>query len=184
MVIPAGSNFRPLWGFVPISSSSGAAYDDEYGKDPSENLVKLWNFLFGKKASEPKPRAGRAYLEKDNKGTRYNSLESASSYWERQKDPAVSQQYLRYSFETENVARQALLKLPFIHVAADSQALISTEEIDFGCYRAKDGRWHVMLAGQFFTHKVWVRAKGEFAKWQGWLGGEEKPKQSQNAASS
>ena len=145
--------------------------------------MKLWNILFRKKASEPKPEAGRPYLEKDNKGTRYNSLESASSYWERQKDHAIAQKYLRYSFETESVARQALLKLPFIHIAADSQALISTEAIDFGCYRAQDGRWHVMLAGQFLTHKVWVRAKGEFAKRQGRFGREEKPEQLRDAAS-
>ncbi|MHC4585668.1 MAG: hypothetical protein ACYS3N_14145 [Planctomycetota bacterium] len=75
------------------------------------------------------------------------------------KDP-----FVLYVFDHEKDAREALLELPCIHVASDSQNLICTEVLDFGYYPADEGEYHAIVCGSDLTHELWLQAKESFSK--------------------
>ncbi len=119
--------------------------------------------LFGKKDSIEKGNNTKAYTENDNVGTRQD-LKQAKAYWMARMKSIQKDPFVLYIFDSEEDAQKALLELPCIHVAVDSQELICTEVLDFGCYRTDEGNYHAIVCGSDLTHELWEQAKASFSK--------------------
>jgi hypothetical protein len=115
--------------------------------------------LFGKRSTTPK-----VFVEKDNRGTRHDTLRLASSYWMARISSPKKDPFVIYSFDTEKAAREALLELPCIHVARDSGNLICTEVLIFGCYAGENGKYEAVVCGDDLTHELWAKAKESFIR--------------------
>jgi hypothetical protein len=126
-------------------------------------------------ASPPSPLMVSAYHESDNHGTRHDTLDLASSYWfarlhSHKKDPFVI-----YTFDDEQHARAALLELPYIHVANDTNSLICTETLIFGCYAVDDGKYEAVICGEDLALNQWENVHSSFVRHGGRLKNEERP---------
>lgn len=119
----------------------------------------LLDKLFGGKKKQPK-----SFTEKDNRGTRHDTLEIANSYWFARLGSPKKEPFVMYTFDNEEDARKALLELPCIHMAQDSQKLICTEVLIFGYYKTKQGKYEAVICGDDLTHELWQQAKDSFAK--------------------
>ena len=134
--------------------------------------MSFWRRLFGR-ASGATSQEGGALRERDNLGTRHDSSGAAVAYWmvERlnssRKDP-----FVMFTFTKADDARSALLELPCIRIASDSQKLICTERLIFGYYAAEDV-YEAILCGDALTFELWEQAKASFSK----HGGKEKNEQ-------
>ncbi len=120
--------------------------------------------LFGQGDSVPKEQAGKSFTEKDNRGTRHDTLDIASSYWMARVSSPKKDPFVMYTFDNDGDARKALLELPCIHVARDSQNLICTEVLIFGYYPTEQGKYEAVICGDDLTHEIWQKAKESFAK--------------------
>lgn len=138
--------------------------------------MKFWEGLFGKQA--------RRFTEKDNRGTRQDSVELASSYWITRMASPKKEPFLLYTFDDETAARAALLALPCIHIADDSGRLICTEVLFFGYYQTERGQYEAILCGGELTHELWAQAKASFIQHGGRPrgDGELEPPVSRNSA--
>jgi hypothetical protein len=115
--------------------------------------------------AEPKlPAGGSSLLSANNLGTRYDSLGKANSYWLLRQSKAEKESYLLYAFPNRDQARSALLELPCIQVAQDSQELICTEVLTFGYYQTEQGTFEAMLAGKEMTPTLFHQARAAFRK--------------------
>ena len=113
--------------------------------------------------------------EKDNRGTRHDTLELASSHWFARVTAPKKDPFTLSTFDRAEDAKAALLELPCIRVAADSGELICTEVLIFGVYPTEEGRFEAVLCGDELTVELWERARASFAKHGGRLKGELKP---------
>ncbi len=120
--------------------------------------------LFGKGAVKSKAQSPKPFAEKDNMGTRHDSLSLANSYWMTRISSPKKDPFVMYTFDTEKDAREALLELPCIHVAEDSQKLICTEVLIFGYYPTAEGKYEAVICGDELTHELWEQAKASFSK--------------------
>jgi len=120
--------------------------------------------LFGKKTAAPEEQDHKSFTEKDNLGTRQDTLSLASSYWIARIASPKKDPFVLYTFDTEKDARNALLELPCIHVADDSQKLICTEVLIFGYYPTDQGKYEAIVCGDELTHTLWKQAKSSFSK--------------------
>ena len=117
----------------------------------------------------------RPSVEKDNRGTRHDSRELASSHWFARVTAAKKDSFILSTFDRAEDAKAALLEVPCIRVAADSGKLICTEVLIFGVYPTEEGRFEAVLCGDELTVELWERARASFAKHGGRLKGEQKP---------
>ena len=131
-------------------------------------LKKLFGFSTAANSSTPK-------RERDNKGTRHETSADAIGYWMgarmsmARKDPFVI-----YTFKSREDAHAALLELPCIHVAEDTQKLICTEPFTFGYYQMEPV-WEAIICGDDLTKELWQAAKDSFAKHGGTPKTEQQP---------
>lgn len=108
----------------------------------------------------PKKESER-WTEKDNLGTRIETYGHAESEWLAQlTDP---QPRLIYIFKSKKDAEEALLDLPFIHIASDSKKLICTEILLFGVYQSPEKQYHAIINGNDMTTEIWEQARQVFA---------------------
>lgn len=113
--------------------------------------------------------------EQDNVGTRHDSLAKAMGYWmgerlnSNRRDP-----FVLATFPSADQARQALLELPCIHVASDTNNLICTELLFFGYY-TNDGKVEAVLGGNDLTCELWQKAKDSFTRHGGQVKTEQEP---------
>jgi hypothetical protein len=123
--------------------------------------------LFGQKslASAKPPATPKTFMEKDNQGTRQDTLSKANAYWVVAR-PRNSKKapFVVYTFDMEQAAREALLELPCIHLAQDSQQLICTEVLIFGYYRTEEGKYEAIICGDDLTYALWEQAGESFTK--------------------
>jgi hypothetical protein len=125
--------------------------------------------LFGSKAN-PASGSGntaptlRRFTERDNRGTRQDTVEKANAYWVGRMTSPKKDPFVLYAFATEGEARAALLEVPCIHLADDTQQLIATEVLTFGYYRADDGRFEAIICGDDLSHELWEQARASFSK--------------------
>lgn len=103
-----------------------------------------------------------SFTEKDNRGTRHETMDHASAYWMARMAKQKKAPFVMYRFPAEADARQALLDLPCIHVAENSDKLICTETLIFGYWRADDGKYEAVVCGSDLTHDLWRQAKASF----------------------
>ncbi len=129
----------------------------------------------------PKP-AAPSFSEKDNLGTRHDTKGLAMAYWmgERlnstRKDP-----FVMFTFSKTEDARKALLDLPCIHLARDSNKLICTEPLIFGYYEI-EGMHEAVLGGADLTHDLWEQARASFTKHGGTRKNDQEPEKPRAAA--
>ena len=119
-----------------------------------------------------------SFNEKDNRGTRHDSLDMANSYWMlRSFSPTKAPEpYVMYTFDREEAARNALLALPCIHLAEDSGKLICTEVLNFGYYKTEQGKYEALVCGDDLSHQLWEQARKSFASHGGALKNKLEPK--------
>lgn len=129
----------------------------------------FWNKFFGKKQST------KSFNEKDNMGTRQDSLSLANSYWMARNVSQKFEPYVLYTFEKENDAREALLDLDCIHVAKDTGNLICTETLTFGYYSTDDGTYEAIVCGEDLRYELWETAKESFARHNGKRKNDQEP---------
>jgi hypothetical protein len=125
--------------------------------------MSFFRNLFGKKSAE-KEQIPTFLYEKDNMGTRHDTLSIADSYWMARMTSPRKDPFVCYVFDDEEDARAALLELPCIHVALDTDKLICTEVLIFGYYQSENGKYEAILCGDDLTHERWEQAKASFIK--------------------
>jgi len=118
--------------------------------------------LFGMK--EKSGTGNKTFHEKDNRGTRHDNYNIAASYWLTRVSSPKKDPFVLYEFDEEQKAREAILELPCVHVAADTGNLICTEVLAFGCYRNEAGKYESVVCGDDLTHELWQMALSSFMK--------------------
>ena len=111
-----------------------------------------------------------AYMEKDNVGTRQDSLEKANAYWlgtrlQMTEKPPFS----LYVFKSATDAENALLELPFIHKAKDTGNLICEKVLEFGYYKVEADNYEAIITGFDYTLDDFNKAEESFKKHNGVL---------------
>lgn len=120
--------------------------------------------LFGKEAQAKKEPGSKSFTEKDNMGTRHDTLEIATAYWSARISSPKKDAFVMYTFDNEKDAREALLELPCIHVAEDTRKLICSDVLIFGYYPIEQGKYEALVCGDDLTYELWQQAKESFAK--------------------
>lgn len=100
---------------------------------------------------------------RDHTGLRYNDAQQADGIW-RMAHMNKRTPFLAYRFATPDAARQAILGLSYIHEAADSGELITSEVVEFGCYAVGGGQGEVALVGRMMSRAMWDKAKNKLAQ--------------------
>lgn len=116
-----------------------------------------------------------SFYEKDNQAVRIHRLSQANDFWSDYENSRPSIPFLRYVFDTQLQAIEALLEVACIHQAEDTGHLICTEPIIMGCYRLIDGRYEVFLAGELLSHKTWSEASEKFSSRLGQYRNQRRP---------
>jgi hypothetical protein len=104
------------------------------------------------------------FREKDNQGTRHDTLSLANSYWMARISSPKKDPFVVYTFDSAEDAQNALLELPCIHLAEDTKNLICTEVLIFGFYPTEQSKYEAVVCGDDLTHELWQKAKDSFAK--------------------
>lgn len=129
--------------------------------------------IFGNKNKLP-----NGFKEKDNIGTRHDNVKKATADWISMISKG-GEPFIMYNFDKEGDARDALLNLPCIHVAEDSDKLICTEPLYFGYYHVPEtGKYEAVLMGNDLSYKLWKKAKISFSDYGGTLKNYEEPEKS------
>ncbi|MGE5580853.1 MAG: hypothetical protein ACM3WU_12560 [Bacillota bacterium] len=130
----------------------------------------------------PESAGGKVYYERDNMGTRQDTFDKAVSYWAARRGLVEPPPFVLYVFSREEDARDALLELPCIHVAADSNRLICTDVMTFGYYPIA-GSYEAFLGDGDLTYELWEKARNSFVKHGGTLKNEQAPAKKETAHS-
>jgi hypothetical protein len=100
--------------------------------------------------------------EADNIGTRQDTVHKADIYWTARQMKTDKEPYLLYWFPSQQAARDALLSLPCIYAAQNSEKLVCTSPLTFGYYRAEGGDYEAILAGWALTLDLFEMARHQF----------------------
>lgn len=127
----------------------------------------------GKPVGSETTQKESVYFEKDNIGTRQETMEQALSYWmgERQ-GLSVKPPFTMFTFSTAADAEVSLLELPFIHKAEDSQKLICDRLMTFGFYEitqngSPTGQYEAVVIGNDLTLDEFKLVEEVFARYGG-----------------
>lgn len=104
------------------------------------------------------------FKERDNRGTRHDSLDLATTYWVARISSPKKDPFVMYTFNNAEDAQNALLELPCIHLAEDTKNLICTEVLIFGFYSTNEGKYEAVICGDDLTPELWQKAKDSFGK--------------------
>ena len=115
------------------------------------------------------------FYEKDNRAFRIQRLSQANDFWNEYEKRPFNTPFLRYVFDNQLQAIEALLSITCIHQAVDTGHLICTEPITLGCYRIIDGRYEAFLAGEKVTCNTWSEATDKFSSRHGKYRSQLKP---------
>jgi len=107
------------------------------------------------------------FYERDNRATRILRPGLADDFWRQYRDRRLKVPFLKYVFDSESDAVDALLSIGCIHRAGDTRHLICTEPIVMGCYRTVENRYEVFLAGEALSHAIWSEAVRKFSDHSG-----------------
>jgi len=116
-----------------------------------------------------------SFYEKDNQAVRIHRLSQADDFWSDYEKWRPTIPFLRYVFDTQLQALEALLSVTCIHQAEDTGHLICTEPITMGCYRLINGRYEVFLSGEMLTYNTWSEATEKFSLHRGQYRNQLKP---------
>lgn len=123
------------------------------------------------------------YCEGDNLGTRFTSADQAGAHRLIIRTNGVEEPCIDYCFNNEADARIAMLEIPCIKIAKDTNNLICTEILKFGVFKryadAEDA-FIATLAGKNLTYDTWIVAKRAFEKHGGQMVVEVEPHRTSN----
>jgi hypothetical protein len=145
----------------------------------------FWSILltaanqFDKSGSKSDQSGTKRYTEKDNKGTRHETLDQAANYWVARNVHQKFDPFALYVFDKQTDATQALLELDCMHAAEDTGKIVCTETLIFGCYQRDDGKYEAIVCGDDLSIEVWESARMSFSKHGGVKKNEQKPEKSQ-----
>lgn len=144
-------------------------------------IMSFFNSFFGKGKKE----TVEGYTEKNNRGTRIETYVEGKNYWnariikwgktpqnmnnlERTIRELSKNPFVHFTFRTKNDAHNAMINVPFIHMATDSGRLVSTEPYDFGYYLdPTDKCYHAIIGGIGLSYDVWADICRIFQKFGG-----------------
>lgn len=109
----------------------------------------------------------KVYKELDNRGTRLFDVVDANAHWAVLKAQHRTEPGLVHGFSRLIDAHEALLALPCVHVAEDSNRLICTEPLTFGYYELNDGTYEGVLCGQTLSQELYELATQSFDRHRG-----------------
>lgn len=120
--------------------------------------------LFSKKGTA----SAGTYMEADNVGTRQETMSQATAYWLYER-PGLSKRppFTLFIMPSAESAKAALLELPFIHEAADSNKLICDRIMTFGYYAVTyegvpAGTCEALVCGMDLTLDEFNKAEAAF----------------------
>ena len=126
-----------------------------------------------------------AYMEKDNVGTRQDSLEKANAYWLGTRLQMTDKPpFSLYVFKSATDAENALLELPFIHKAKDTGNLICEKVLEFGYYKVEADNYEAIITGFDYTLDDFNKAEESFKKHNGVLKNNLEPTDNANKTAS
>lgn len=126
----------------------------------------------------------RKYLEKDNRGTRQESIDKATAYWAARRHTQKFDPFALYVFDEEAGAKQALLDLEYMHLADDSGKIVCSETFEFGYYKRNDGKYEAIVCGGDLTVQDWESARTSFTGHGGIKKNEQRPEKEKETKSS
>jgi len=129
--------------------------------------MSFFTNLFGKNKGSKNVSIKKKYFEKDNMGTRQDTLVLATVYWMDRMSLSKKDPYVLYTFENKKDAHTALLELPCIHIALDTGNIICTEVLLFGYYLTNENKYEVIICGEELSHNLWKLSKTIFTKFNG-----------------
>lgn len=136
-------------------------------------------FDFFKKKNSTKVE--KTWHEADNMGTRQETMSQAISYWMMERPRlSVKPPFTMFVMPSGAAARDAMLELPYIHKAEDSDKLICERMMTFGCYEITEngkptGQYEVLIAGNDLTLAEFRQAEETFTRHGGTRKNSEAP---------
>lgn len=121
------------------------------------------------------------FLEKDNMGTRQETMSQAIAYWMGERmGLSVKPPFTMFTMPSAEAAESALLELPFIHKAEDSGKLICDRLMTYGYYETTlngqpTGQFEAMITGSDLTLDEFKIAEEAFKKYGGTLKNHDEP---------
>ena len=124
-------------------------------------------------------KAVEQYFERDNMGTRQDTVEKANAYWLGERfQMEIKPPFTLYKFTSGDDAEKALLELPYIHKAADTGNMICDEVYVFGCYKVSEGNYEAIVCGKDLSYDDFIQAEESFKKHGGTLRNNLEPEKS------
>ena len=144
---------------------------NKYGPNPKE-LDAPDDLKHGMSKTGNGTNKGKGYYERDNRGTRIETRDTANSYWTARMMAQHKDPFVMYRFGNESDVRAAMLDLPFIHEAKDTGKIICDEIFSFGYYNIREDKipaisYEAFVAGRGLTHKMWEELHSSFARHNG-----------------
>ncbi len=151
----------------------------QYQQNAFEKPVEKENTIKQQDTLREKENTMEQYYEKDNMGTRHDTVEKANAYWLGERfQMEIKPPFTLYQFTSENDAEKALLELPYIHKAADTGNLICDEVYIFGCYKVSEGNYEAIICGKDLSYEDFILAEESFKKYGGKLKNNLEPEKS------
>jgi uncharacterized membrane protein YhaH (DUF805 family) len=125
--------------------------------------------------SQPTPATSgeKTYYERDNRGMRVETMDQSIAYWIGERMQSIRKDpFVYYIFKNMGDARNAMLALPFIHLASDTGEIICDEVFRFGYFAVTNnglftGEYDAFVTGADFTLEQWKKTDEIFAKYNG-----------------
>ena len=106
-----------------------------------------------------------SFFESDNMGSRAETLAQANRLFDLMCcDPLDPTPFTLFLFSTEKAAEKALLKLRFMHRAADSGKIISELSIGYGTYEVPDMGYVAFVLGFALCKEGFEEAEKAFSR--------------------
>ncbi|MFC2019565.1 YcaO-like family protein [Chloroflexota bacterium] len=83
--------------------------------------------------------------------------------------------FILYTFDNEDIARQAMVDLSYTRMREETGRPLSTEALTFASYPEGEGKWNVLISGSAFSYSMWKEAKESFGRLGGHHKGDMKP---------
>jgi hypothetical protein len=132
--------------------------------------------------NQPPAASDKIYRESDNRGMLIETMSQSTVYWmvERASNPRKDP-FVMYTFNNEADAKAAMLSLPFIHLASDTNRLICDHHLfRYGYYAVNESAYEAFIAGADLTHDMWKKIHDAFKAHRGMEKNDLEPEESAN----
>lgn len=112
-----------------------------------------------------KKHSKESFRESDNMGTRAETLDQANRLFDLMcNDPLDPTPFTLFLFKSKKAAEKALLKLCFMHRAADSGKIISELSIGYGTYEVTEMGYVAFVLGFALCREGFEEAEKAFSR--------------------